>query len=107
MVLRAELFQVLDRVVDVCREDLQLLQRLNGVVLGRRPVVLHALQVADDVLRVLLLLIDDRLQRVVLVVHLREDLVLEAHLVGHSLLHLLAIVQTFFDDSLHILKLRY
>jgi hypothetical protein len=56
--------------------------------LWRWSVILHALQVAYDLLGIALLLIDDALEHVELLVHLLGDLFFEALLVQDSVLHL-------------------
>lgn len=82
-------------VLNFVLKRLKLDEGLLGEVLGRRLILLHALEVLDDVLGLKLLLVDDCLQLVVLLVHFFEDLLLQTLLTHHAVLHVRARLQRF------------
>jgi len=76
--------------------------------LRRRPVALHAFEVADYVLGVFLLLIYDAFQVVVLLIDLLHDLLLEADLARDTPLHsstLVLMILASLEDLLKFLDL--
>jgi len=74
-------------------ELLELIKCLVSKVLGRWLIVLNALQVADDLLGVGLLLVNYALQHIELLVDLLVYFILEAFLIQYFELHLLAFTE--------------
>lgn len=92
-----------DHLFNASREKIQIFQGFNSEVLRGRSVILHALKVSDDVLRMLFLFIDYTLQVIVLFIDFSHDLFLEANLACHSSLHactLLLVVPTCLENLL-------
>lgn len=96
---------MVDVVLNVVGELVEAVQSLNCKVLRRGFVVLHALQVSNDILGTLFLLVDDALEIVVLLIDFVEDLVLQANLVCYSLLHLRALVLMVLAHLENLLEL--
>ena len=76
-----ERIQVFNPIINIVLKPFKFIQCLISEVLRWWPVVLHALQVAYDLLGIALLLIDDALEHVELLVHLLRDFFFEALLV--------------------------
>jgi hypothetical protein len=83
-----ETIKVRNSVVNVILKAFQLVKSLISEVLWWRSVVLDALQIADYLLGIGLLFVDDALEHVELLVYLLGDLFLEALLVEDAMLHL-------------------
>ena len=100
-----KLLHALDVLVHFVRELIESLQGLSSKVLRRWLVALHTLQVPYDILCTLLLLVNDALQIVVLLLYLVQDFILQAHLVGNSLLHLSTLTLVFLANLQDFLNL--
>ena len=83
--------QILNSERNVALELFELIKSLIGEVLWRWLVVLHALQIADDLLGVCLLLVNDAFQHVKLLIDFLVDLILKAFLIQYLELHILAL----------------
>lgn len=106
-VLLIQLLKAHDFVVYGLLEVLEFSESVLGEVLRWGSVVLHALKVANDLLGVAFLFVDDLLEHVELLVDLFGDLFFEALLVEDSLLHFLALNQIFVATLVNFLKLGY
>lgn len=100
-----ELIKIFDSIVNICLKAFELIQCLVREVLGRWSVVLNTLQVADDLLGVRLLLIDDPLEHVELLVYLLGDFLLKRLLVEDAVLHLRALAKIVGASLVNFLQL--
>ena len=73
----------------------------------RRLVILHAFQVADDVLGMFLLFIDNTLQVVVLLIHLRHYLLFQTDLARYTPLHASALLLVLATGVEYLIELGY
>lgn len=85
-----EFDKILNPLINACLEILQLVQRLVSEVFGRRLILLHTLQVTNDLLGTRLLLINDAFEVIEFFIDLLRDLVFQSLLITNSLLHFLA-----------------
>lgn len=100
-----EFYQVLNSLVDAILEALELVECLVREVLRGRLILLHTLEVADDLLCTRLLFIDYAFEVVELFVDLFRDFIFEALLVADALLHFLAFLQIICALFLYILEM--
>lgn len=85
--------KVFNPVINICLEAFKFIKCLVSKVLWRWSIVLDALQVADDLLGIRLLLVNNALEHVELLVYLLGDLLLKRLLVENAMLHLRAFAQ--------------
>ena len=88
-----QLLLLRDAALQVLDVGLEADESFLGEVLGRRLVLLDALQVLDREEGLLALLVDDRGKLVVLVLDLLDDLFLDALLLHHRVLHARALLE--------------
>ena len=88
-----ELLQILDSLRNVRLELFELVQGLICEILWRWLVVLHTLEVADDLLGVGLLLVNDAFEHVKLLVHFLVNFILQTFLIQDLKLHFLTFSQ--------------
>lgn len=103
-----EFDQILNTLIDAALKAFELIQSLVSEVLGRRLILLDALQIADDLFGAQLLLIDDTLKVIKLLVHFFVNFVLQFLLASDSFLHFLAffqIVSALFLNIFQMLKM--
>ena len=88
LLLLAQLTLLINLLLNFVLESLKFTQRFLGKIFGRWLVLLDTLKMFDDVLCLDLLFVNDGLQLIILFVDLLQNLLLEALLAHHAILHI-------------------